>query len=199
MTGSPITGSPRRGRAREDAILAAALELVTEIGYGRLTMDVIAARARASKATMYRKWPGKAELIACALRRNAEGADPVAADTGTLAGDLRQAVDGIAHAGTALLGVLEAVRDDPRLRDLVRTQIDAAAARNGRQICARAAGRGEPVDPARGPGVLRLAVAQILMTTLLDGAVPDEGERRHLVEHVLVPLLTVTSGDRSPA
>src|SRR3712207_5611960 len=86
-----MTESPRLGRAREDAILTAAMACVAENGYGRLTMDVIAARARASKAAMYRRWPGKAELIAEALRRNAEAGEPTVADTGTLAGDLRRA------------------------------------------------------------------------------------------------------------
>ena len=184
-----MTESPRRGRAREDAILTAALGCVAEIGYGRLTMDVIAARARASKATMYRRWPGKAELVADALRRDAEAGEPVVADTGTLAGDLRRAVDGIAAAGTALLGVLEAVRDDARLRDLVRGQIDDSARRNSRAVCARAAGRGEPVDEERGPEVLGIAVAQVLVSTLLHGDVPGAAERQRLVDEVLVPLL----------
>ena len=158
-----MSGTSRRGPARQDAILAAALECITEIGYGRLTMDVLAARARASKATIYRRWPGKAELVADALRRHAEAGGPGVTDTGTLAGDLRAAVDGIASAGTALLGVLEAVRDDARLRELVRHQIEDAATRNGGEICARA------------------------------GAVPGDEERRRLVGDVLVPLLRGTT------
>src|SRR5215472_1625802 len=49
---------------RDDAILQAAIELVAEIGYDRLTIDAVAARARAGKATVYRRWPSKAQLVA---------------------------------------------------------------------------------------------------------------------------------------
>ena len=89
-----------RGVGREDAILAAAAELVTEIGYERVTVDAIAVRARSSKATMYRRWAGKAELVAEALRRSAEGADTTPPDTGTVRGDLLDAVAGITRAVT---------------------------------------------------------------------------------------------------
>ena len=89
--------------------------------------------------------------------------------------------------------MLDGVRDDTRLRDLVRHQIPDAATRNGGEICTRAAARGEPVDPARGPAVLGLAVAQVLMSTLLHGAVPGDEERRRLVGDVLVPLLRGTT------
>ena len=49
------------------ALRDAALELLAEIGYDRLTIDSVAARAHASKATIYRRWPGKAELVVDAL------------------------------------------------------------------------------------------------------------------------------------
>lgn len=56
----PHDPAPARGEAREDAILTAALELLAETGYADMSMDAIAARARSSKATIYRRWPGKA-------------------------------------------------------------------------------------------------------------------------------------------
>jgi AcrR family transcriptional regulator len=60
-----------RGAAREEAILLATLELLGEAGYDRMTMDAVAARARASKATIYRRWPDKAGLVVAAVRRHA--------------------------------------------------------------------------------------------------------------------------------
>ena len=48
-----------RGSPRTQAIFAAALDLVAELGYDRVTVDAIAARAHASKATIYRRWPEK--------------------------------------------------------------------------------------------------------------------------------------------
>src|SRR5271155_4612708 len=56
-----------RAQVRQ-AILSAALELVAEQGYDRVTMDAIAERAHSSKATIYRHWSGKAEVVAEAVR-----------------------------------------------------------------------------------------------------------------------------------
>ncbi|MGH3850145.1 MAG: TetR/AcrR family transcriptional regulator, partial [Pseudonocardiaceae bacterium] len=81
-----------RSDRREQVILDTALDLVTEFGYERMTMDVLAARARASKATIYRRWPGKAQVIAEAVRRRACPAMAEPPDTGTLRGDLLAAL-----------------------------------------------------------------------------------------------------------
>jgi AcrR family transcriptional regulator len=187
--------SPLRGRAREEAILAAAAALVAETGYERVSMDAIAARARASKATIYRKWPGKAPLIAEALRRRAEGATSVLPDTGSLRGDLRSAVAAIAQAltgqagGLSLIGLIEAVRTDATLRELVRRQIDRRSATDGVLIAERAAARGDRVDPLRVSRALGVAVAQLFLATLLDGGPPAAEEQDLLVDEVLMPLL----------
>src|SRR3954453_18015238 len=77
-----------RGESRESAILCAAFELLAEIGYERLTMDAVAIRARASKATIYRRWPGKAELVAAALRLCAGNDTMPIAESDSLRGDL---------------------------------------------------------------------------------------------------------------
>jgi len=178
-----------RGQVRHDAILDAAIELIGETGYGRISMDAIAARAQASKMTMYRKWPGKAELVAEALRRHAEGERPEPPDTGSLRGDLLAEVEGIiqAIAGPSLLGLAEAVRDDATLRDLVRAQIEDRCRRDAESICGHALARGERVKGALGPAVLNLAVAQVFLTALLHGTPPDPAA---LVDDILVPVLT---------
>src|SRR5471030_1961694 len=72
--------------SRDVALREAALKLLAEIGYDRLTIDSVAARARASKTTIYRRWSGKAELVVDAL--NCLKGSPPVPDTGTLAGDL---------------------------------------------------------------------------------------------------------------
>lgn len=189
-----------RGRAREDAILAAAVELVGEVGYERMTVDAIAARAHASKATMYRRWPGKAELVADALRRHAQGEGPIdLPDTGSLRGDLLAAVAASARAvtgasGASLVGLVEGVRDDAVLREHVRGQVEGGSAEVGRTIGERAAARGELDPGADVAPVLHLAVAQLLLATLLRGRAPDDEQQQHLVDDVLLPLLHASGG-----
>ena len=78
---------PRVEGDREQEILGATLEILVEAGYDRLTMDAVATRARASKATLYRRWNGKATLVIDALMsQKAPLVAPV--DTGSLRGDL---------------------------------------------------------------------------------------------------------------
>src|SRR5580704_6284092 len=79
--------SGARAEAREQAILDAALSLVIEVGYDRLSMDALAERAHAGKATIYRHWSGKAEVVAEAIRQR-HSAEELVADTGSLRGDL---------------------------------------------------------------------------------------------------------------
>ncbi|MFI5959009.1 TetR/AcrR family transcriptional regulator [Cryptosporangium sp. NPDC051539] len=189
--------SPRRGQARTDAILDAALELVEEVGYSRASVDAIAIRARASKMTVYRRWPNKAELVAEALRRQSEGSVPRIADTGSLRSDLIATVEAIVlalHGGsrTSLLSLTEAVREDPNLRDLIRAQIEDRCAVDAAVICENAAARGERVDPGLGPLALRITVAHLFTTTLLHGQPPAEPERTMLVDAVLLPMLHVS-------
>ena len=195
----PKEPSRRRGPAREEAILGAAFELIAEIGYERITVDQIAERAKASKSTMYRRWPGgKAELVAEALRRHGESRELAARDTGSIRGDLIAAVAGIAdtvdgRSGPSLVGLVEGVRDDPMLRGLIRRQIDRACSSMGRAICENARERGErPTLPTAEP-VLHLAVAEVLLRALLTGSPPRRTAQRRLVDTVLLPLIDPTA------
>src|SRR5207244_13096978 len=66
-TAARVLGRPR-DETRNVAILEATLAVLGEVGYDRLTIDAVAARAKASKATVYRRWPGKAALVVDAFR-----------------------------------------------------------------------------------------------------------------------------------
>src|SRR5215207_6564595 len=86
--------TPRHGRKRDhtrDAeILDAAIDVLAETGYDGMTVDMVAARAKAGKATLYRRWPSKADLVldAVACMKAAEVDPGALPDTGTLRGDL---------------------------------------------------------------------------------------------------------------
>ncbi|WP_367380873.1 TetR/AcrR family transcriptional regulator [Stenotrophomonas cyclobalanopsidis] len=88
------TDAPTRGRRRDPAldtaILDAAIEVVAEVGYERMTMDMVALGAKAGKAAVYRRWKSKAHLVIEAvayLKRTQVDLDALP-DTGTLRGDL---------------------------------------------------------------------------------------------------------------
>ncbi|OHU94737.1 TetR/AcrR family transcriptional regulator, partial [Mycobacterium talmoniae] len=108
---------------RESELLATTLRLLQEHGYDRLTVDAVAATARASKATVYRRWPSKAELVLAAF---IEGIRQVAVppDTGTLRGDLLRLGEVISeqtrqHAST-MRAVLVEVSRNPALNDVMQ-------------------------------------------------------------------------------
>ncbi|MFV8752973.1 TetR/AcrR family transcriptional regulator [Nannocystaceae bacterium ST9] len=85
-------GQPGRKRdpSRDAEILDATLEVLAEVGAAGLTMDLVAARAGAGKATIYRRWASKTELVIDAvahMKRTQVDLEHLP-DTGTLRGDL---------------------------------------------------------------------------------------------------------------
>lgn len=187
--------STARGEARTQAIVDAAIELIAEVGYDRMTMGAIATRAKASKATMYRRWPGKAELVAEAF--SCKGCAEVSCppDTGSLRGDLLATIDALAdsltgEAGLRLAGLIMAMRRDRTLAQLIRAQLDSDGREITETLIERAARRGEAVTAVDSYFVVSLAPAAILTTSLLLGHPTDEAFRHQLVDEVLLPLLT---------
>ncbi|GIH14440.1 TetR/AcrR family transcriptional regulator [Rugosimonospora africana] len=85
---APARPGRKRSEASRLAILAAALELLAEVGYAGLTIEGIAARSGAGKQTVYRWWPSKADVLLDALMTKAEMHIPIP-DEGSYAADLR--------------------------------------------------------------------------------------------------------------
>lgn len=93
-------GRPRSETARQ-AILEATVETVAHHGLAGSTIEAIARRARVSKATIYRWWPGRTELIFDAYLTVASRALPIDSDTGSLEGDLLARLVGASEAYSA--------------------------------------------------------------------------------------------------
>lgn len=131
---------------REAELLDVTLALLQENGYDRLTVDAVAATARASKATVYRRWPSKAELVLAAFT---EGIRQVAVppDTGTLRGDLLRLGELVCqqtaqHAGT-LRAVLVEVSRNPALNEAMQHQFIDQRKALMQHILRLAVGRGD--------------------------------------------------------
>jgi len=142
---TPVTWS-----AREREILAVTLELLRQHGYDGLTVDDVAAEARASKATVYRSWPTKAELVLAAFIEGTQSDEHDAPDTGTLRGDLVALGDSVCshareHAATmrAVFGELSRI---PALHAALQRFLTGRKALT-REILNRAVQRGE-IDAA---------------------------------------------------
>jgi AcrR family transcriptional regulator len=111
-------------------------------------MEAVAARARVSKATLYRRFPSKRELIAAALR-TIRSARPVS-ETGSFRGDLRELVrrevaraKRVPHIGLLSAHLLGDMADEPELLALVRETVIAADYGMLGEIVRRGIARGE--------------------------------------------------------
>lgn len=130
MNTSPSSSpsSLRRSESSRRATLNAALDLCTERGYGRVTIEAIAARAGVSKKTIYRWWPSKSAVLLEAFTEMLVTATPFT-DTGDIAEDLRTHISGavavlaVPPFGPAYAGILSEVHHDDELAETVRTQL----------------------------------------------------------------------------
>lgn len=146
MTSPESATRPRVEGDRELEILEATLEVLADVGYDRLTMDAVATRAKASKATLYRRWTNKVSLIIDALLVQ-KGA-PVLPDTGSLRGDLIEAFCGFGgimdeQAVATLSSVLTAITRDAEFAHEFRTRVIGPKAAVSQAIYERAVARGE--------------------------------------------------------
>jgi AcrR family transcriptional regulator len=172
----------------------AALEVVAEAGFDRATVGAIARRAGASKATIYRRWPGKSELVADAIQRRATPSLLVP-DTGTLRGDLLAVVGAIhevmtSRLGMVIFGLLVAMRTDSVLAGLVRAQMPGRDLPPEGDPVSRAIARGELRPDADRSLLLRVAAPLINSSLMLTGGQLDESFLPGLVDDILIPLLT---------
>lgn len=186
------TPRPRIEGDREDEILDATLHLLLEVGYDRLTMDAVARRARASKATLYRRWESKPSLVVDAMVRAKQAPIISEHDTGSLRGDLVSTFcgsHGMAHSeATGLLGsVITALSSDPEFAQRFRAEFIEPKVAVSQAIYARAAERGE-ILPDLDLDIIAPALAGILLhRSFVLGLIPDDADVERVIDHVILP------------
>jgi AcrR family transcriptional regulator len=181
---------PRVEGERELEILDATLEVLDEVGYDLLTMDAVATRAKASKATLYRRWRGKPELVVAAIM--ARKGESVVPDTGTLRGDLLAAYCGTGGlndplARTVLSAVVTAMVRDPEFAEVYRRDFIGPKIEVSRVLYERARERGE-VHPDCDVAILAPSLAGIVLHRaflLGETVTPDLVER--VLDQVILP------------
>lgn len=146
----PARPGRKRDHSRDPEILDAALEVLAEVGYDGLTMDMVATRAKAGKATLYRRWPSKEEMILDAVTRMKRGQVDLdrLPDTGTLRGDLfglskPQSVEEQGHRLKVMAGLSSMLSKHQSLAEAGNAAIVEPWADAHRVLIQRAVDRGE--------------------------------------------------------
>ena len=190
MPGMPESPNPqRRSEASRQAILGSALQLCAEVGYGRLTVEAIAAHAAVSKKTIYRWWPSKGAVVLEALddTMTAVADHP---NTGDLTADLCTQLSGVIELLTppsrsAAVGLIaEALHDDALAQEL-RERIVRPRIANFEQRMRQAQADGELAADADLDVALDLIYGPVFHRLVLHLGMPDAAQLRSLVEHAL--------------
>jgi AcrR family transcriptional regulator len=178
---------------REKQLLAATLEVLRDTGYDRLTIDKVVARARASKTTVYRRWPSKADLVAAAFA-NAVRSMGIPEDTGSLRGDLLALADAIAADAelfaTIGIGILAAPEASSGLRDLLVGDLRHDRRDQIHGVLRRAVARGEIVPGVISDDIWDVLPAYISFRVLYHGRAVSRETLTAIVDDVMLPSLT---------
>jgi AcrR family transcriptional regulator len=178
---------------RETELLTVTLQLLQEHGYDRLTVDAVAAASHASKATVYRRWPSKAELVLAAF---IEGCRQVAIhpQTGSLRGDLLALGQGISQqtheqAGT-IRAVLVEISRHPALFDAMQHEVLDQRKALIQDVLRDAVLRGEIDAAAISDELWDLLPGYLIFRSIMPNRPPTEHTVEALVDQVIIPSLT---------
>ncbi len=180
------------------AIFQAVRAEIAESGYAALTMDSVAQRARTSKASLYRRWPGKAPLVLDAAYDAMPNPESVP-DTGSLRGDalalLRLVVRQLeGPVGQAMRGLLGEALQNPDVAAEIHRYARGNVGKIMRAIVQRAQVRGE-CGPGEVPEVrLDAGPALLRQKFIFSGAPIQDAYLVQIVDEVMLPLLGRTSG-----
>jgi AcrR family transcriptional regulator len=195
MTPAEAALRPRVEGDREQEILDAALEVLGEVGYDRLTMDAVAHRAKASKATLYRRWNAKATLVVDALA--SQKTTPPIPDTGDLRTDLLTAFCGMGgltdHDTTATFGaVITALSTDPEFAAEFRTRVLLPKSELSRTVFQRARARGEVREDVDLDLVAPALAGIVLHRIFVMGEQPGPALIEHVIDQIILPAVRPT-------
>ncbi|HEX4087067.1 MAG TPA: TetR/AcrR family transcriptional regulator [Trebonia sp.] len=183
----------RRGQELENALLDAAWEELAAVGFGGLTMESVAARAKTGVAVLYRRWPNKDELVLMAVERYRRTHQVEVPDTGTLRGDLLSLLGGFSDARSVFVAVITAtfaglLADSGMTPAEVRARIIEDRPTRSVEIYRRAHERGE-IDLDRIPDAVLSMPFDLMRHDLLMSLTSIPRERLvSIVDDLFMPL-----------
>jgi len=184
----------KRDHTRDPEILDAAIEVLAESGFDGMTIDMVAARAKAGKATIYRRWPSKADLVldAVACMKAADLAPERLPDTGTLRGDLvamirPRSIEEGERKLRIMGGLFGMISTSPELATAVHEAILEPRLAVNRLFLQRAVDRGE-ISADRDIELLaRVASGMAAFRMLVEQKPLDAEYLTSLIDHVILP------------
>jgi AcrR family transcriptional regulator len=180
--------------SRDADILDVTLDVLAEVGFDGMTVDMVAARAKAGKATLYRRWPSKTELVidAVACMKNGDIDFDHLPDTGTLRGDLVSMIKapGIRDAEKKLkimAGLVSLLARNPDLADVAQESVIAPRAKLNRVFLQRAVDRGEISSETDIEMVANISTSMVTYRTLMLRKPVDREFLVRIIDKVILP------------
>jgi AcrR family transcriptional regulator len=195
-TATTTTEEARRGRprdpGRDQAIIESTIDVLVSHGYDRLTLEHVAASAGVGKATLYRRWSSKAELVVDAMATLKPSIDGV--DTGSLDGDIAVLVAASCTKTSqrtmqVMVSVCSAIPREAELLTAFRTRFTEPRIALITSMLQRARDRGELDESIDIEMAASLLPSLLLQRTILTGEPAGQSYAEHVVESVLLPVL----------
>ncbi|BEP13825.1 TetR/AcrR family transcriptional regulator [Acidothermaceae bacterium B102] len=188
-----IGSTRRRGPDLENAILDATLDLLAESGVGGVTMEGVAAAAKTGKASVYRRWPSKEDLLVDAMRHALPPLD-AAPDTGSVRDDLVALLVIMLEVinskrGCAIQAFMFDNSVDKALMQVIKSRAMEPRHQMLVDVLARGRDRGEVRPDAVNAQTAEVGPALIVHQYLMHGPPVPDAFVVQLVDTVLMPLL----------
>jgi AcrR family transcriptional regulator len=186
-----VSRTRRRGKELEDALYDATLAELAAVGYGGLTMEGIAARARTGKAALYRRWSSKHDLVQAALLYALPPVPEPRTDRSARENLLAvfSAHCDVLAGKTAFpgLAIINQLLHEPELRALFADAVVTPRLRVTDSILQAGVANGEINAATLTPYTARVGPALINQQLLLTGAPPNKHQLAHIVDTVIAP------------
>jgi AcrR family transcriptional regulator len=192
------TRQRRRGEELEAALLEAAWDELVEVGFARLTMESVAARAKTGIAVLYRRWPRKDDLVLGAIQHYGATHPVEIPDTGSLRGDMIAMLSGFSSARVSVAAVVSAafsglLASSGLTPAQVREKLIADRPLQSTEIYRRAHERGE-IDLDRIPPIVLSMPFDLMRHDMLMTYQPIPEERvLEIVDDLFMPLIAAAS------
>jgi AcrR family transcriptional regulator len=188
----------RRDASRDGAILDSTITILGEVGYDRMTMDMVAVRAKAGKATVYRRWSSKTDMVLDAVAQMKRDQVDLGnlPDTGTLRGDMLalfkpSSVEESERKLRALAGLAALLAQEAALADAASNAIVEPWVAANRALLERAVARGEVAKDAPIETMATIIPSLGAYRSLIQRKPFDRAFLVEMIDHVLLPALSI--------